>query len=314
MPVHVQGTWQKYAAKSEPRSKPVSTIFKSCVTKLTNSTNPHTALRSTLIRSAGERDFSAQETAHQLLSLPLVSCSYKFVTLSLNNSRVLLKNPHTGEHTIEPSFIDCHATRSILPSTNLITFASNYTVNNGEPHRRPTEVIVRTFPQYSPNPKDHSYSEYCKYQLIKYKPWRNTFNNAWSGHPDTQEGYIEAYHTFLQSPLASQYIPQFNRDLQLAQDAEASTNTDSEENNPTNAQNEHNEDEEWMLLCRLNQQYVINEPNNPNDSVNWCEAAQSLPPGILQASASWIRAQRTQTAISFPHNDHIISQYYHIEQ
>ena len=65
----------KYASKGEPRSQPVSSIFKSCVDHLTDTSEAHTALRSAMIRSVAERDFSAQETAHQLLSLPLFSCT-----------------------------------------------------------------------------------------------------------------------------------------------------------------------------------------------------------------------------------------------
>ena len=32
---------------------------------------------------------AAQETAHMLLSLPLVACTYSFITVSLQNSRRL---------------------------------------------------------------------------------------------------------------------------------------------------------------------------------------------------------------------------------
>lgn len=287
----------KYASKSEPRSKPVSTVFKNCVEKLSDSSDPHTALKSTMIRSAGERDFSAQETAHQLLSLPLVSCTYRFETLSLNNSRALSKDVHTGEHTIEPSLIDCYANRLILPKTNLITFASKYTVYKSEPRRRPKEVIIRTFPQYSPNPNDHNYSQYCKFQLIKYKPWKNNFNHAWSGHSDTEEGYIQAYHSFLQSSQASEYIPQFNRDLHLAQEVQTLATSSSEENDQARGGNQDEEEEEWMLLCRLNQHFQADN-NEQHDNVNWCEAAESLPPAILQACPSWIRAQRSDEVSS----------------
>ena len=48
-----------------------------------------------MIQSVGNRDFSAQETAHLLLSLPHYTCTYRFVTINLRwrqtNSRKLLK-------------------------------------------------------------------------------------------------------------------------------------------------------------------------------------------------------------------------------
>jgi hypothetical protein len=40
-----------------------------------------------MIQVAGDRDMAAQETAHMLLSLPLVGCTFSFVTISLDNSR-----------------------------------------------------------------------------------------------------------------------------------------------------------------------------------------------------------------------------------
>ena len=49
----------KYAAKSEPRSMPVSTLFKECVEHLHVDSDPHMAFRRAMISSTGERDFSS---------------------------------------------------------------------------------------------------------------------------------------------------------------------------------------------------------------------------------------------------------------
>jgi hypothetical protein len=92
----------KYASKGEPRSQPVSSIFKSCVDRLNNTSHAHTALCSAMIRSIAERDFSAQETAHQLLSLPLFSCTFNFIALSLNGGTT---DTHSGEQKIEKSLL-----------------------------------------------------------------------------------------------------------------------------------------------------------------------------------------------------------------
>ena len=105
-----------------------------------------------MIRSVRERDYSAQETAYQLLSLPLVSCTFTFVALSLNSEHVLSKDKDSGEQIVELSLLDHYATRSNLLDVNLITFVNNYSIYSGELRRRPSPVIVRTFPHYSPNP------------------------------------------------------------------------------------------------------------------------------------------------------------------
>ena len=150
----------KYASKGEPRSQPLSSIFKSSVDRLVDESDARTALRSAMVRSVGERDFSAQETAHQLLSLPLVSCTFSFVTLSLDGGRPLTKNLQSGEQVIHLSLLDHYATRSGLPDMNLMQFVSNYSVFRAEVQKRPSPVIVRAFPQYSSNPRSEQYGRY----------------------------------------------------------------------------------------------------------------------------------------------------------
>lgn len=117
----------KYAAKGEPRSQALSSVFQSCVDRLAVDSDARTGLRSAMVRSVGERDFSAQETAHQLLSLPLVSCTFSFVTVCLDGGYRLRKDEH-GEHSLELSILDHYVTRSC-----------------GELRKRPSPVVVRTF-------------------------------------------------------------------------------------------------------------------------------------------------------------------------
>ena len=95
-----------------------------CVDRLAVDSDARTGLRSAMVRSVGERDFSAQETAHQLLSLPLVSCTFSFVTVCLDGGYRLRKAEH-GEHSLELSILDHYATRSSLLDVNLIEFVSN---------------------------------------------------------------------------------------------------------------------------------------------------------------------------------------------
>lgn len=82
----------KYVAKGEPRSQAVSEIFNSCVSTQCDGSDARSVLHRAMIKAVGERDFSAQETAHMLLSLPLVSCSYTFITISLTGSRKITED------------------------------------------------------------------------------------------------------------------------------------------------------------------------------------------------------------------------------
>jgi hypothetical protein len=74
----------KYASKSEPRSAAFSEIFNEI---LRNSEPGETSLnpiQKLILHSVAERDISAQETCHLILSTPLYHSSRAFVTLNLN--------------------------------------------------------------------------------------------------------------------------------------------------------------------------------------------------------------------------------------
>ena len=54
----------KYAAKGEPRSQSVQSLFKSCVNNMNSTSSSHTVHQRCMLRIVGKRDFSTQETAH----------------------------------------------------------------------------------------------------------------------------------------------------------------------------------------------------------------------------------------------------------
>ena len=165
----------KYAAKGEPRSDSVHSIFKSCVDDHSANSPTHKILRRAMLRSVGERDFSAQETCHMLLSLPLFSCSFNFVTVALDRSKKISKNSDSHELTLEASILDLYALRDVsLSSYNLYKFIANFTTARGKVYKRLTPVIVRTFPNYSSNPHSEKYAQFCHMQLLKYQPWSNS--------------------------------------------------------------------------------------------------------------------------------------------
>ena len=65
-----------------------------------------------MISSVGERDFSAQETCHLLLQLPMFRASWDFVLLSLDGSRTLCDHLVEGEAVTVDSYIDHYYARS----------------------------------------------------------------------------------------------------------------------------------------------------------------------------------------------------------
>ena len=79
----------KYATKAEPRSKGLKSVYKTVLKTLDDDSNALKVTQKLLINSVGERDYSAQETSHLLLQLPMYRASRDFVYLSLDDSREL---------------------------------------------------------------------------------------------------------------------------------------------------------------------------------------------------------------------------------
>ena len=61
--------------------------------------------------------------------------------------------------------------------------------------------MPRIFPNYSPNPSGDNYGLYCTYQLLKYKPWSGSQNDAWYSDSPDNDLFINAWHNFLHSLL-----------------------------------------------------------------------------------------------------------------
>ncbi len=277
----------KYAAKGEPRSQGASAVFKACVGGLRDDSDPRSALRSAMIRAVGERDFSAQETAHMLLSLPLVSCTFSFATLSLTGDRQIMKDAESGQLVVQQSLLDHYRNRTTNLDMSLLRFASEFTVHKGEVKKRPSPVIVRTFPHYSSNPRGENYELYCKYQLMKHKPWHGVVSNSLGSTDSSLAECVTEYHSFLLTDTGRENIPHFSQELHLAEQRLA-LEEDSDSDDEHLQQPEHQD--EWMQLCQLHPQF--NTPSGADNEVDWAAHARQLTPDLLQECPKWISSQR----------------------
>lgn len=102
----------KYASKGEPRSSVLKTAFNSIVRNCDNVSSPIKLVKKVIIKSLGQRDFSAQETMHHLLSLKLVSSSFNVVSISLDGSRKVKTNSAEGDVGTNNSLLDVYAKRA----------------------------------------------------------------------------------------------------------------------------------------------------------------------------------------------------------
>ena len=67
----------KYAAKGEPKSPMLAEMFDTVLKNTDNDSTAQKAMKKIAMRTLGQRDFSAQETMHLMLSLKLYSTTFK---------------------------------------------------------------------------------------------------------------------------------------------------------------------------------------------------------------------------------------------
>ena len=66
---------------------------------------------------------------------------------------------------------------------------------------------ARIFPTYSSNPKRSNFSLYCKYQLLRHKPWTITPNNAWNNLEPSDDLLTNCWQEFLETSYAQNHVP-----------------------------------------------------------------------------------------------------------
>ena len=186
----------KYVTKSEPRSQPLKDVFTTIVRSLKDGNTSLTAVQKLLIDTVGQRDYSAQETCHLLLQLPMFKSSREFVNLSLDGSRAVESALQDEQRATTPSILDHYLVR---PSTSpfrdmtLLEFAQRYSLPKtvgAPPNPRKKHVIVTPRPYCSPEPSGPKYEQFCRQSLRQ-------VSELLAGH-DT---YTSAYAEFLQSAV-----------------------------------------------------------------------------------------------------------------
>ena len=114
----------KYATKSEPRSKSLKTVYRTIMKNLKDDDKSLKVVQKILINSIGERDYSAQETCHLLLQLPMYLASRDFVILSLDGSREVDNKLDEGKVVTIDSYLDHYSARPATTEFQDLTICS----------------------------------------------------------------------------------------------------------------------------------------------------------------------------------------------
>ncbi len=155
-------------------------VYSNIVRNLKDDSSALKVVQKLLINSVGERDFSAQETCHLLLQLPLIKSTRDFTILSLDGSRQVEERPEEGETSPATSLsILNHYTHRPSNATfefmTLLHFSQQYTMpkelGSTPKHHKMKIVSVRPYCSFDPNgPK---YEQYCQQKLMLHVPFRH---------------------------------------------------------------------------------------------------------------------------------------------
>lgn len=245
------------------------------------------------MKTLGQRDFSAQETMHYLLSLKFISSSFNIIPLNLNGSRGLsIKGISTDKATTD-SLLDVYAQREKyqaalkrnLSNLNFLDFGIKYKLANGKLVDQPKNLIPKVFPTYSSSPKIPNFGLYCKYQLLRYKPWSGKQDDAWGNKTATHDVFISEWRNFLQTDYAQEHVPDWHGKLI---DIQCYSEGEQAEDVLAPAQPR----DEWMILADF---AITYNSNNVQDSLehsslehDWHTNTYSYTHQQLSEMPSWI--------------------------
>ena len=169
----------KYVTKSEPRSLPLRNLFANLVQGLKEGNTSLQMVQKLLINCVGERerDYSAQETCHLLLQLPMFKSSREFLVLRLDGSRAVQSELTEGQNATAPSIVDHYCARpasETFETMTLLSFAQGYSLPRSlgeQPKKRNKKVVDVTIPRpyCSPDPSGPKYEQYCRQKLMQHK-------------------------------------------------------------------------------------------------------------------------------------------------
>ena len=189
---------------------------------------PLKVVQKLLTSTVGERDFSAQETCHLLLMLPMVRSSRDFVVLSLDGSREVDNILEQDKPVTVESQLDQYCARPDTGDFNqlsLLEFVEWYKIPKKKGVAfilRKKEVLVIPRPYCSPDPDGLQCEQYCRQKLMLHQLFRQ-LEDLLAGY----QSHEDAYAAFLKSEKAPISLADDIQQLEMAQ-KEKCVNDDNE--------------------------------------------------------------------------------------
>ncbi|KAF9536267.1 hypothetical protein CPC08DRAFT_590772, partial [Agrocybe pediades] len=182
----------KYASKAEKQAPAFPELLAGVTSSMDNDATAQQACQKILNKMLGERSYSAQETAHLLLGIPLVRASSSFKTIYIgaegsfreigeqqadNETSAEEQMEGVGERTVtKESWLQRYSNRPPeMEDLSLEQVMTKYAWRKStwKKTRDSTDQVLRVYPRFSPNPEDERYEDYCRTKVILHHPFRN---------------------------------------------------------------------------------------------------------------------------------------------
>jgi hypothetical protein len=139
-------------------------------------------MRRIAVRSIGNHDKSKQEVMHSLLQEVMLHSDFAHIYIHLDKHSAREINATGEEQSCYPHIFDLYAKRE-EPEWQLsfVNYARKYECRKGNLSTWTKRTVVMTYPARTSEPSSVNYNRYCKYFLVKHKPWRGEVQDAWEG-------------------------------------------------------------------------------------------------------------------------------------
>jgi hypothetical protein len=178
----------KYASKAEKEAPAFPELLAGVVNEMEGEGTAQLACKKMLNKMLGERTYSAQETAHLLLGIPLVHASTTFQTIYIsaeggfrelgteedamaNGGEESDGNPTATTESWLQRYMARPPDMEDLSLQDVLTKYS-WRKSMWKKRRDKMEVVLCVYPRFSPNPEDDRYDEFCRTKIILHHPFR----------------------------------------------------------------------------------------------------------------------------------------------
>lgn len=163
---------------------------------------------------------------------------------------------------------------------------------------------MRFFQNFSANPKNRNYGLYCKFHLLRYKPWANRHEDALGSFADNTIGWVQAWAEFCSSDLGKTKLPTWlnsleSADIFLADNEIQNEEMDRELDDELSRLTSREDQEDWMINQNRTETLPRAEPinnNNDDDSLNyWAQDRKFYSSDELEEMSTWLDRMRRES-------------------